>query len=275
MRVELFRIGSIPIYGYGLMIAIGIIVGLFVGQMRFRKKGMNDEIVFDITIIAAITGFLGAKILYVIVEFQKFLSDPMSVLGSTGFVVYGGIIAGVLAGYIYTRLKKLNFMEIFDGIMPEIALVQGFGRIGCFLAGCCYGRETDSFLGVVFPEGSLAPAGVKLLPTQLFSAAGDFLLAMILFLLADVVFRNVKKQTSKKFGYVHGDIGCCYVILYGVGRFIIEFFRNDYRGAVGFLSTSQFLSVFIVLLGVFLLFFNRFRLDKTAAKQAVKEDAKK
>ena len=122
--------------------------------------------------------------LYVIVEWKRFVQDPWSVLGSAGFVVYGGIITGVLAGYIYTRIKKISFVQYFDLIMPEIAIAQGFGRIGCFLAGCCYGRKTDSFLGVIFPEGSMAPAGVKLLPTQLFMSAGDFLIALLLILYA-------------------------------------------------------------------------------------------
>lgn len=257
MRLEMFRIGNIPIYSYGLMIAIGLLLALFVGQYRFKKHKLDDEIVFDLILICAISGFLGAKLLYVIVEFKDFMENPMQVLGSAGFVVYGGIITGVLAGYIYTRVKKLNFMEVFDCVMPEVALVQAFGRIGCFLAGCCYGRKTDSFLGVVFPEGSLAPPGVKLLPTQLFSSAGDLIIAVLLMVLADCVYKNVKKQSSKKFGHVYGDIGCTYMLLYGVGRFLIEFLRNDVRGEVGILSTSQFISIFIVALGIGLMIFNR------------------
>ena len=81
----------------------------------------------------------------------------MSVLGSEGFVVYGGIITGVLAAMIYCRIKHLKFLEYFDLLAPSVALAQGFGRIGCFLAGCCYGRETTAFWGITFPEGSLAP----------------------------------------------------------------------------------------------------------------------
>ncbi len=261
MKIEMFRIGNIPIYSYGFMIAVGLLLALFVGQYRFKKHKLDDEIVFDLILICAATGFLGAKLLYVIVEFKRFMENPMAVLGSTGFVVYGGIITGVLAGYIYTRVKKLNFMEVFDCVMPEVALVQAFGRIGCFMAGCCYGRPTDSFLGVVFPEDSLAPPGVKLLPTQLFSSAGDFVIAILLIILADYVYKNVKKQGRKKFGHVHGDIGCAYMVLYGIGRFLIEFLRSDVRGEVGFLSTSQFISIFIVVLGIGLMIFNRKRFD--------------
>ena len=176
-----------------------------------------------------------------IVEWKRFLADPLSVLGSEGFVVYGGIIAGVLAAIIYCKRKKLVFLEYFDLCSASIALAQGFGRIGCFLAGCCYGRETTSSLGVVFPEGSLAPAGVKVLPTQLFSSAGDFGIMFVLLW----HYHHRKKV---------GDTGFLYMLLYGIGRFGIEFLRNDNRGEVGIFSTSQFISLFIIAAAILLFF---------------------
>lgn len=240
MKTELFKIGSLSVHGYGFMIGVGFLIALLVGEIRARKKGLRDEAVLDIAILASVCGFLGAKVLYIIVSFKDFLQDPLSVIGSAGFVVYGGIITGALVVMLYCRVKKLDFMEYFDLIMPEIAIAQGFGRIGCFLAGCCYGAKTDAWYGVTFPEESLAPAGVKLIPTQLISAAGDFAIAAVLLVLADKVF----KKSGRK-----GRIGALYLILYGVGRFIIEFFRDDVRGVVGFMSTSQFISIFIVAAG--------------------------
>ena len=174
MKNELFSIGPVTIYGYGLMIGLGVLFCILMGMQRAKKHGLKEEAVIDIAIYGLIIGFLGAKLLYVIVEWEAFLKNPMSVLGTEGFVVYGGISAGVIAAIVYCRIKKLKFLEYFDLLSASIALAQGFGRIGCFLAGCCYGRETDSCLGVVFPAGSIAPAGVKVLPTQLFSSAGDF-----------------------------------------------------------------------------------------------------
>ena len=203
---------------------------------------MKDEAVLDIAIIGVICGFIGAKLLYVIVEFDRFLDKPLAVLGSEGFVVYGGIITGVLSAILYCKKKNLVFLDYFDLLSPSIALAQGFGRIGCFLAGCCYGKETQCFLGITFPEGSLAPAGVKLLPTQLISSAGDFLIMALLLLYS---------RYSKK----RGNVGALYMVLYGVGRFLVEFLRSDDRGSVGFLSTSQFISIGIVLGGILL--FNR------------------
>lgn len=246
MKNELFSIGPVTIYGYGLMIGLGVLFCILMGMQRAKKHGLKEEAVIDIAIYGLIIGFLGAKLLYVIVEWEAFLKNPMSVLGTEGFVVYGGILAGVIAAIVYCRIKKLKFLEYFDLLSASIALAQGFGRIGCFLAGCCYGRETDSCLGVVFPAGSIAPAGVKVLPTQLFSSAGDF--AIMAFLL----------WHYKRRKYV-GDTGFLYMLLYGIGRFFIEMLRNDNRGAVGALSTSQFISIFIVTAALLLLWNNRKR----------------
>lgn len=241
MKIVLFSIGPLTVHGYGLMIGIGVLCCIFTGMKRAKKNGLSEDAVIDIAIWGLLAGFLGAKLLYVIVEWKRFLADPLSVLGSEGFVVYGGIIAGVLAAIIYCKRKKLVFLEYFDLCSASIALAQGFGRIGCFLAGCCYGRETTSSLGVVFPEGSLAPAGVKVLPTQLFSSAGDFGIMFVLLW----HYHHRKKV---------GDTGFLYMLLYGIGRFGIEFLRNDNRGEVGIFSTSQFISLFIIAAAILLFF---------------------
>lgn len=223
------------------MIGIGVLLCIVMGMRRAKKNGLSEDAVIDIAIFGLIAGFLGAKILYVIVEWKQLLADPLSVLGSEGFVVYGGIIAGVLAAIIYCKRKKLVFLEYFDLCSASIALAQGFGRIGCFLAGCCYGRETTSSLGVIFPEGGLAPAGVKVLPTQLFSSAGDFGIMFVL-----LWHYHHRKRV--------GDTGFLYMLLYGIGRFGIEFLRNDNRGEVGIFSTSQFISLFIIAAAILLFF---------------------
>lgn len=244
MKMELFSIGGFTIYSYGMMIGVGILLCELLGVYRAKKQHKSPEAVTDMVILCVIGGFLGAKLLYILVEFPRFLADPLSVLGSNGFVVYGGITAGVLCAIGYCRFKKLPFLAYFDLLMPSVALAQGFGRIGCFLAGCCYGRKTDSFLGVVFPEGGLAPAGVKLLPTQLFSAAGDFLILGLLLLY------------EKKAKHV-GDVGAMYLLLYSVGRFLLEFLRSDERGAIGNLSTSQAISIVAACIAGFLFWKNR------------------
>lgn len=237
MYNDWLTIGKFTIHGYGVMIALGFIAALLLSYYRAQKNNLKPDAILDLALWCVIGGFLGAKILYLIVEWKTFIANPLSAISGSGFVVYGGIITGILIGLGYCKWKKINFFEYLNLIVPQIALAQGIGRFGCFFAGCCYGAPTDSFLGIEFPAGSIAPAGVKLWPTQIFMAVGDLAIAGILFL----IWKNekVRKYT--------GEI---YMILYGVGRFLIEFLRNDNRGSVGALSTSQFISVFIVIGGI-------------------------
>ena len=241
MKNELFSIGPVTIYGYGLMVAIAIITAYFVSETRAKKKGLDYDSIFTLAIWCLISGTLGSKLLYFTTIWRDIVKDPAIILDfQNGFVVYGGIIGGILGGYFYCRYKKWNFLEYFDLVIPQIALAQGIGRIGCFLAGCCYGKETKSGLGIIFHNSAYAPNGVKLVPTQLFSAAFDIGLFAALLLL-----------DKKKKG--HGQVAGAYLVLYSVGRFIIEFFRGDLeRGAVGALSTSQFISIFLCAAGIVL-----------------------
>lgn len=236
MYNDILKIGPFTVHGYGLMIAIGVCTALFIGEKRANKRGLSGDALYPLTLVCAFGGFLGAKILYCIVEWRLFLQDPLAYLSSNGFVVYGGIIAGVFAGWLFTRIRKLPFWKYFDIVLPSVAIAQAFGRIGCFLAGCCYGAETEAWYGIAFSHSDFAPNGVKLIPTQLISSAGMFAIAGILF------FYARKERTP-------GKVGALYLILYSIGRFLVEFLRNDHRGAVGILSTSQFLSIIILILG--------------------------
>lgn len=243
MKNELFSIGPVMIYGYGLMVAISIITAYLVSENRAKKKGLDYDGIFTLAVWCLISGTLGSKLLYFTTIWREVVKNPAIMLDfQNGFVVYGGIIGGILGGYLYCRYKKWNFLEYFDLVIPQIALAQGIGRIGCFLAGCCYGKETESSIGITFHNSSYAPNGVKLIPTQLFSAAFDVgLFAALLFL------------DKKKKG--HGQVAGAYLVLYSIGRFIIEFFRGDLeRGAVGALSTSQFISIFLFAAGIVLFF---------------------
>lgn len=237
MYNDIFSVGPFTVHGYGLMIGVGVIVAMLLGEAIAKKRGLNPDTIYSLTLLCAFFGFVSAKLLFCIVEFESLLEEPLSVLASNGFVVYGGIIGGILAAYIYCRVKKLCFIDYFDIALPCVAVAQGFGRIGCFLAGCCYGRETDSAIGIVFTDSNFAPNGVKLIPTQLISSAGMFLIAAVLFL-------YLKRSTRQ------GRTGALYLILYSIGRFGVEFLRNDHRGEVGIFSTSQFISVFIVVIGI-------------------------
>lgn len=242
MKNELFSIGPFTVYGYGLMIAIGILAAYVTAEYRAKKKGLDPDKIFYLVIWAVVGGFAGAKVLYFLTRLKDIMENPRVLLDlADGFVVYGGIIGGIFSAMAYCKIKKMPFLKYFDLVMPSVALAQGFGRIGCFLAGCCYGRETDSALGIVFHNSSYAPNGVKLLPTQLISSGLDFLLCAVLILL------DRKKKGD-------GQIAGAYLVLYSIGRFILEFYRGDLiRGNVGALTTSQFIAIFVALAGVILI----------------------
>lgn len=255
MAIDLFSIGKFTVHGYGLMIALGFLAALGYATWQCKKKGLDDDLLFNLAIFVLLFGWLGGKLLYIIVEFKAFVQNPMAVIGSEGFVVYGGIFTGLLTIYIYCKVKKIDFLRYIDVLVAGVAINQGFGRIGCFLAGCCYGRETTSAIGVVFPEGCMAPAGVKLLPTQLFSAFGDFLMFILLFFIIN----------SKK--YKKGVPVWVYLTGYAIGRAIVECFRADSRGSVGTLSTSQFISIFAGIAGLIALCLVIKRKDEEASEE--------
>lgn len=242
MKNDLITIGNFTVHGYGLMIAVGIVVAYLLAEYRAKKLGLESKHVFPIAICAVVFGLIGAKALFWITVLDEIVKNPRMMLDlSDGFVVYGGIIVGVIAGLVYCKKKKIGFLKYMDLILPSVALAQGFGRIGCFLAGCCYGKETDSAVHVVFTQSQFAPNNVQLIPTQLLSSGLDFLHFAALCLIA----KRCKKS---------GLVSACYLICYSVGRFVLEFFRGDIaRGSVGALSTSQFISIFIAIVGVLLL----------------------
>ncbi|WP_029322626.1 prolipoprotein diacylglyceryl transferase [Butyrivibrio sp. AE3004] len=234
------KIGPVTLHMYGLMIAVGFLTALMIVLKRGIKKGLSEDTIYGIFYCAIIGGLLGCRLLFYVVELPNIMKDPSIFWDfANGYVVYGGIIGGILASYIYVKRKHEDFLKYFDVVMPAVAIAQGFGRIGCFCAGCCYGAETTSPFHVVFTHSDFAPNGVQLIPTQLMSSAGDFLIGAFL------IWFSGKTETK-------GRTAAMYLVMYGIGRFIIEFFRADYRGSIGVLSTSQIISFVIVSIGAFL-----------------------
>lgn len=232
------HIGPITFHMYGIMIAIGFMSAFLISERRAKKRGMDTNILYGIFWCAVFGGALGSKILYYTVNIREVIADPSIILDfQNGWVVYGGIIGGALASLLYCKLKKVDFVSYLDLVLPAVAFAQGCGRIGCFFAGCCYGRETSSALGITYWQSDFAPNGVKLVPTQIYSSIGDFAMAFLLMAYA-------KRNPAK------GRVAAGYCILYSIGRFVIEMFRNDYRGEFGPFSTSQLISIVILALGI-------------------------
>jgi len=216
-----------------------VVVAYTVGEYRAKKRGLDPDSLFWITVSCLVGGIIGAKLLFYIVEIKAIIENPKLLLDVThGFVVYGGIIGGIGVGYLFCKIKKLVFLKYFDLVMPSIAIAQGFGRIGCMFAGCCYGRETDSWFHVIYQSSDFAPNGVALIPTQLIMALLNFAHFFILAFLAKKVVKH------------DGQVAGFYLVFYSIGRFFLEYLRNDPRGEVKVFSTSQFISLFILAAGV-------------------------
>jgi len=241
MHPILFKIGSLTIYTYGFLVFLGVLLAYFFCAKQAGRENINKGVFSDIIFWTLIFSFIGARIFYIFTDFESFLQNPLEmVISRSGFVFYGGVIFGIIALFILAKLHKIKFLKLADIIVMGVPLAHAFGRFGCFSYGCCYGRPTNSFLGVLFPAESPAGAlGVCVIPTQLIEAF--FLILLFLALLF------VKRR--KKFD---GQILAIYLVFYSIIRFVIEFFRGDPRGNVFFLSLSQFISLFLLAFGVFL-----------------------
>lgn len=245
MHNDILTIGSYTIHGYGLMIGLGVLFAYLDAEHRAKKSGVaiKEEYVLPALIWCVAFGLIGAKVLYWLTILGDIMKNPSILLEdfSSGFVIYGGIIGGLAAVLVYSKRRKLNFLPGLDVVMTSLALGQGFGRIGCLLAGCCYGVETHGWFTVTFHNSVFAPNGVALVPTQVIASALDFLNYFAL----SAIYKKRK---------VPGTVTACYLLFYSTGRFILEFFRGDLiRGEVGVLSTSQFISLLVALAGAIML----------------------
>lgn len=253
---------GIKLYPYGMMMGLGIVLAVTFFLKRCKAEGYNEDSAFNMAIICCISGLLGAKLLFILTELPDFIKDPMSFVKNIGdgFVLYGAVIGGILAGYIYTRMKKWPFIKMLDMAVPLIAMAQGLGRIGCLFSGCCYGKETSAPWGLKFTNSPFAPNDVKLIPTQPISSLGNFIIFGIL------LWFDSRKKTRD------GQTGALYLMLYSVGRFVIEFFRGDPRGTVfNVLSTSQFICIFVFAAGALLMCFSSIRREPNLAEEETSE----
>jgi len=230
---------------YGLMIVLGCAAAALVARNRGKRVGIGGDDLLIVGACALGLGFLCGTLMFIFItysweEILAFIKNGMAnQLFSGGIVFYGGLIGGALGGIIGSRIAKVKVVDAFYAILPTVPLAQAFGRVGCFLAGCCYGCETNLPIGVIYtnPVGG-APTGVPLFPIQLL----ETLLNLILFA---VLMLCDKKTFGKK---PRMFIPCLYGIGYGVIRFILEYFRYDsIRGFLFGLSTSQWISILIIL----------------------------
>ena len=224
---------------------VGIAVSLLYSRFVAAKYSkVNKDDLFYGACFALVGGIIGAKLLSILTSIDLIIEYhiPFMDVMKNGFVFYGGFLGGALGYFIYAKVYKIPFFGLTDNAVQSLPLGHAFGRIGCFCAGCCYGSETDSFLGVVYshPADPYCPTGVKLLPTQLFESA----FCLVLFFVIMLIQRKFKDLKT-------GVLTIIYLLSYGTFRFLIEFIRGDEaRRSFLALSTSQWISIVLIVFGV-------------------------
>jgi len=232
------------LHSYGVLLAIAFVAGLVVASWQAKRSGLDSARIADMAVYVLIAGLVGAKLLLVIVEWKYYVANPgqiTSILQSGG-VFYGGLLGAIPVALWYARKQALPGWQTADILAPGVAIGQAIGRLGCFCAGCCYGRPASVPWAVTFTDPYAfkqvgTPLDIALHPTQLYESAATLVIFGLLVWMAP----------RKKF---YGQITLAYVMLYAAARFAIEFYRGDsVRGSVFFpwLSTSQFIAAAMFL----------------------------
>jgi phosphatidylglycerol:prolipoprotein diacylglycerol transferase len=245
---ELFSIGPITIYSYGVLLAASYLLGLWLAMRRAKRWGLDPTRVLDLGIYIIIAALIGAKLLLFVVDFDQFSTSPQDLLSlaRSGGVFYGGLILAVVVAFWYIGRHKMPFWTTCDVFAPGIALGHVTGRLGCLAAGCCYGRPADVPWAIIFTNPLAAsnvgtPLGIPLHPTQIYEAGAELLILIVLLL------------TERRGRPFAGRTFWAYMLLYAVSRYIVEIYRGDPRGEVFGISTSQFISLVLAPLSIVML----------------------
>ena len=238
MHPILFQFGPLKIYSYGLFVALAFIAGTYLAKSEASRQNMVPERILDLSLCLAISGILGARLLYILQNLRFYIRNPGEILMlyKGGLSFYGGFILAVICAIIFLRRGRLPLLKTLDIIVPYLALGQAIGRIGCLLNSCCYGRATDSLFGVYFPGEVFARH-----PTQIYSSLS--LLSIF------VILRILQAKKVK----IPGQIFLLYCLLYSAIRFSIEYLRGDNLRILANLTIHQLISIGIfVISGLFL-----------------------
>jgi len=245
MHPVLFRIGNFTVYSYGILVALGFAAGITWAYFSARREGIDASQILDLSFYIVLSAVVGSRLFYVLIEYKDYLGKPLQIfkIWEGGLVFYGGLILAGITGTWYILHHRLPHWKVMDIFAPGIALGHAIGRLGCFSAGCCYGKVCHCSFGVVLKDPrSLARLGVPLYPTQLISSLTLFIIFVILVLVS----------RRKKFD---GQVFWTYILIYALARFGIEFLRGDPRGFTipGLISTSQGISLVLIPVSIYFL----------------------
>ncbi len=255
MRQTLFEIplfGGIPIYGYGTMVLVGVLAGLWLLGRNAKRHGLDPKGIQDLAVFVVFSGLLGGRLFYFVQFRNDYEGDLLAFfrLWEGGLVLYGGIFGGALCLVLLCLKQKRSILFTLDLLIPSVALGVAFGRIGCLLNGCCWGQvcRPDFPLGVTFPAGSppaadlvsgggALGASLPVHPTQLYASVNALLLTWVLWWVG-----RHKSSPGKVIGTA--------ALLYGLSRFALEGMRGDHQPEPGSWTVSQWICALVVLLGV-------------------------
>jgi phosphatidylglycerol:prolipoprotein diacylglycerol transferase len=250
MYPKLISIGSFYLPTYGVLVALGFLAGLAISIRLGRRLGLNAEKVTNLAVYCALGGIVGAKLFMFLFDLGNYVRHPEQIftietLQAAG-VFHGGFIVALIVALIYMRREKLPALATMDAFAPGIAIGQAIGRLGCFAAGCCWGRECSLPWGVRFRSDAAAPVPLDrpLHPVQLYESAADF-----------VIFAILYRQFGRK--HPSGRVIGLYLVLYSTARFIIEFYREHEQALAGPFSLTQWIALGLLLLGIGILLRSR------------------
>ena len=243
-----FHLFGLSLPAYGMMALLGGVVAVLFAMLHNRGGRFVKQSELGLCAVYALVGMIiGAKILALITEIPFFIEHAGIIFSSmeliagallNGWVFYGGLIGGLIGALIYCRSFGEDYFAVLSAAAPSIPLFHMFGRVGCFLAGCCYGVPHEH--GIAFTESLAAPNGIPLLPVQLMEAGANLVIFAVLLIL--------QRKLEKKWLVLP-----LYLLLYAVTRFTLEFWRGDSIRGVAILSTSQWISIAIFVVGAILL----------------------
>lgn len=261
MHPILFQFGGVAVYTYGFFLALGFLIGIALARYEGKRVGENPDKIMDLSFYLLISAIVGSRLFYVATRPDFFFSNPIEILKiwNGGLVFYGAFIFASITAIVYLKKNRMPLWKVTDILALALPLAQFFGRIGCFFAGCCYGKTCDLPWAVTFTNpNSLAPTHTMLHPTQLYHAFGNLFIFGFLWL-----FR--KRKTFD------GEIFWMYVFLYGLIRTFLEIFRGDYRGQKILETFSVSQAIGLIMAGisvVMILFLKQQRLRKNSNKSA-------
>ena len=254
MRSILISLGNFQLHSFGLCVALGLLGSYIVISRLGRRENLSPDFAANIVTAMIVSGIIGARLFYVGEHWAYYSAHPAEIpmIWKGGLMFYGGFIVAFGTALVYIKLAKLRLWAVLDILAVALPLAHAFGRIGCFLNGCCYGRvAADSAISIRFPAGSIpwtehvneglisliAPHSLPVLPSQLISAALNFAIFAVLLLIA----LRGKPRPGLQSGL--------YMVLYATARFSVEFTRADERFHFGAISISQTISLGIFAIG--------------------------